>query len=50
MAQKQACVRIVEGTDVLAVGHRVVHGGEKFSEATLVDDNVLSDIKDLCPL
>ena len=29
---------------IVAVGHRVVHGGEKFSEATLVDDEVLREI------
>ncbi len=30
-----------------AVGHRIVHGGEKFSESVLVDDQVVADIE-LC--
>ncbi len=36
-----------------AVGHRVVHGGEKFSESVLVDDQALADIElcaELAPL
>ncbi len=35
------------------VGHRVVHGGEKFSESVLIDDNVmrvLRELVDLAPL
>jgi len=35
------------------VGHRVVHGGTRFSEAVLVDDSVvqaISDLTDLAPL
>jgi acetate kinase len=36
-----------------AVGHRVVHGGSRFSEATVIDDEALSAIEsvsDLAPL
>lgn len=33
-----------------AIGHRVVHGGEKFSKATLIDDKVISMIRELIPL
>ncbi|HUI56338.1 MAG TPA: acetate kinase [Bryobacteraceae bacterium] len=39
--------------DIHAVGHRVVHGGELFSESTLIDDHVLKGIEeciDLAPL
>jgi acetate kinase len=36
--------------EVVAVGHRVVHGGERFSEPTLVDDEVVSAIEGLVPL
>ena len=39
--------------DVHAVGHRVVHGGELFSESTLIDDRVIKGIEeciDLAPL
>lgn len=39
--------------DIRAVGHRVVHGGERFRRSTLVDDQVLEEIEevvDLAPL
>jgi len=35
---------------LIAVGHRVVHGGERFSAPTLVDDDVLRVIDDLAGL
>jgi len=36
-----------------AIGHRVVHGGEYFHEAVLIDDSVIEKIQlcsDLAPL
>lgn len=33
-----------------AVGHRVVHGGERFSAPTLVDDTVVAAVRELVPL
>jgi acetate kinase len=33
-----------------AVGHRVVHGGPDFTDPTIIDENVLEEIKDLIPL
>jgi acetate kinase len=36
--------------EVSVVAHRVVHGGEKFTEATLITDEVLSQIEALSPL
>ncbi|PIE82668.1 MAG: acetate kinase, partial [Cardiobacteriales bacterium] len=39
--------------DVIAVGHRVVHGGEFFSQSCLVDENTLDRLKEcsnLAPL
>ena len=36
--------------DIVAVGHRVVHGGEKFSSSVLIDDAVIAAIKDTIPL
>ncbi|MFP4329638.1 MAG: acetate kinase [Alkalispirochaetaceae bacterium] len=39
--------------EIKAVGHRVVHGGEKFKSSVLVDDAVLQEfreIQDLAPL
>jgi acetate kinase len=40
-------------SEIGAVGHRVVHGGEKFSESVLINDEVMEAIKDnieLAPL
>jgi acetate kinase len=31
-------------------GHRVVHGGERFTESVLVDDDVIDDIRSFIPL
>lgn len=36
--------------EVSVVAHRVVHGGEKFTEGTLITDEVLADIEALNPL
>ncbi|MFC5829796.1 acetate/propionate family kinase [Nonomuraea insulae] len=36
--------------DPVAVGHRVVHGGDRFTEAVLVDDGVIAAIEELAPL
>ncbi|HZP53344.1 acetate kinase [Actinocrinis sp.] len=38
------------GTDLVAVGHRVVHGGDRFDQPTLIDDAVLADIRELTAL
>lgn len=38
------------GPDLTAVGHRVVHGGSRFTEPALIDDEVLAGIRDLIPL
>src|SRR6185295_1769390 len=38
------------GARVLAVGHRVVHGGAKFGAPVVVDDDVLNDLRKLIPL
>ncbi|MCR5254306.1 MAG: acetate kinase [Acetatifactor sp.] len=40
-------------SEIGAVGHRIVHGGEKFANSTVIDDEVLEAIKecnDLAPL
>jgi acetate kinase len=37
-------------SDVHALGHRVVHGGELFKESTLIDDRVLKGIEDCIDL
>ena len=36
--------------EIDAVGHRVVHGGEKFAASTLIDDSVIQAIEDCIPL
>jgi acetate kinase len=36
--------------EVTVVAHRVVHGGEKFTEGTLITDEVLAQIEALSPL
>lgn len=38
------------GSVVDAVGHRIVHGGERFTTPTLVDDDVVAAIEALAPL
>jgi len=35
---------------ICGVGHRVVHGGEKYTKSVLIDDCVINTIKDLIPL
>lgn len=40
-------------SEITAVGHRVVHGGEKFSKAVLIDDELLQvveEVSNLAPL
>jgi acetate kinase len=39
-----------DSSSVSVVGHRVVHGGEKFTSAVLIDDEVLREIETLSPL
>ncbi len=43
-------VEKVAGLAIDAVGHRVVHGGEAFSDATQIDDAVLAAIEANAPL
>ena len=38
------------GVAPMAVGHRVVHGGERFSQPVLIDDTVEREIESLIPL
>jgi acetate kinase len=35
---------------LVAVGHRVVHGGNRFHRPTLLDDEVIDELKELSPL
>ena len=36
--------------DITVVGHRVVHGGDRFDRATIVTDEVIAEIEALSPL
>ncbi|BBZ79264.1 acetate kinase [Mycolicibacterium anyangense] len=40
----------LDGLGLVAVGHRVVHGGQRLYRPTLVDDAVLDQLRDLSPL
>ncbi len=41
---------ISDMSSIKAVGHRVLHGGEKYSEPVLIDDKVLAAIEECIPL
>jgi acetate kinase len=49
-SDKSGITEIKSAADVNAVGHRVVHGGEQFSESALIDDKVLQGIEDCVDL
>src|SRR5690554_7012758 len=40
----------LSGADLAAVGHRVVHGGDRFADPVLIDDEAIAVIRDLVPL
>ena len=42
--------QLLDERTVLAVGHRVVHGGTAFSAPVLIDDKVLATLAELVPL
>ena len=53
LASDESGAPITRVADIEAVGHRVVHGGERFTHSTRVDDEVwraLEDLIDLAPL
>ncbi len=42
---------VISGVDKIdAIGHRVVHGGERFNQSTLVNEEVVKGIEDCIPL
>ena len=41
---------IKDAAEILAVGHRVVHGGERFQAPALIDDEVIKAIEETVPL
>ncbi|MEU2792307.1 acetate kinase [Streptomyces sp. NPDC007100] len=40
----------LDSPELAAIGHRVVHGGLKFTEPTVIDDEVLKEIQRLVPV
>ncbi len=40
---------VPEAASITAVGHRVVHGGEKFTTGVVIDDGVLAELDKLSP-
>ena len=49
-SEKSGLKAIRSPGDIHAVGHRVVHGGERFKDSALIDDAVLRGIKDCVEL
>ena len=50
-SEKYGCIK--DFNEIDAVGHRVVHGGEKFNKSVLITDEVIAKVKecyDLAPL
>ena len=41
---------IQDKSEIVAIGHRVVHGGEDFQSTTIIDENVINSIKKNIPL
>src|SRR6185437_11928619 len=41
---------VIAGAELAAVGHRIVHGGPRFSEPVIIDQDVLTALDDLTPL
>jgi acetate kinase len=53
VSEQSGIAEIRNLSDIQAVGHRVVHGGEVFQESVAIDDNVIAGIEeciDLAPL
>ncbi|MDO8777206.1 MAG: acetate/propionate family kinase [Burkholderiaceae bacterium] len=50
LAQIPAALAEAGETRIDAIGHRVAHGGERFREATFIDDDVVAAIEAFSPL
>ena len=50
VSDRSGMAEIKSTADVQAVGHRVVHGGEQFTESALIDEKVLKGIEDCIDL
>jgi acetate kinase len=49
LVHAEYCV-ILDKSEISAVGHRVVHGGEAFQSSTIIDEEVIAAIKENIPL
>jgi acetate kinase len=49
-SDRSGVAEIKSTSDIHAVGHRVVHGGERFQESARIDDKVLKEIEDCIDL
>ena len=47
-SEKHGCIKEID--EINAVGHRVVHGAEKFKESRLINDEVIAEIEECIPL
>ncbi len=50
LTSDESGVALSAAAHIAAVGHRVVHGGERFRRSTLVDDSVWRDLEELIDL
>jgi acetate kinase len=48
--RSHAIASLTDATAVAAVAHRIVHGGGRFDEATMVDDEVAAELRNLVDL
>lgn len=49
-AEQSGIQQVQSAADIHAVGHRVVHGGERFTESAIITDEVLHGIEDCIDL
>lgn len=48
LGEEYGCIKSLNEID--AIGHRMVHGGEKFTKSVVVDDNLLKTLEEMIPL
>lgn len=41
---------VVDQSELIGIGHRVVHGGEAFHQSVIIDETVIATIEELIPL
>ena len=48
LGEEYGCIKSLNEID--AIGHRMVHGGEKFTKSVVVDNNLLQTLEEMIPL